>query len=210
MGKLDGSEKILCVRKSDINEFLENGFVEGHKARLLPRTEELENDPEEIQLVVYCVVVRKTRSGDIQYLAYRRAKSGAEGRLHGLISLGYGGHICEADTLGVSCQGWIPWVAAARELKEELGFTDAELAFAVIDHHMRIYTPEFGGVEAHHAGFLFMVNAGMDFEPRPTDDSVEHLGWLGAEELLSIEVNEFEAWSRVFRETFEESLRKEG
>jgi predicted NUDIX family phosphoesterase len=73
-----------------------------------------ETDPSVKQLIPYCLLVRGDR-----VLAYRRSKSGGEGRLHGLWSVGVGGHINPVDG---GRSGDVVYVnGLLRELKEEVG-----------------------------------------------------------------------------------------
>jgi len=80
------------------------------------------------QLIPYVLVLC---NGKI--LRYRRGKGGQETRLHGLYSVGVGGHISEEDQ-GLFSTGIGYHDAMRRELREEVAIDDAkEIAAAVIN-----------------------------------------------------------------------------
>jgi len=82
----------------------------------------LETDERFRQLVSYMVV-----SFEDQVLVYRRTKKGGEGRLHGLLSLGVGGHVNIGD-VSQEGEGIDPtatvFSACQRELGEEIRVPD--------------------------------------------------------------------------------------
>jgi len=83
-----------------------------------PRSE-LETDESFRQLIPYVILVRES-----DVVCYRRAPSGTEQRLHGLLSIGIGGHVDLADIVVVDDQinlNRTLLVAAEREIAEEVG-----------------------------------------------------------------------------------------
>lgn len=87
-------------------------------SQYLPRAQ-AEQSPEYKQLIPYCIL----RRGDLVF-HYRRGKKGAENRLHGLRSIGIGGHINPED--GDVNQLLTYDKAVLRELQEELGYTASQ------------------------------------------------------------------------------------
>lgn len=73
----------------------------------IPRSQ-AEEDPSHKQLIVYFTVRDR-----MQFLSYWRNPKGGDKRLHGLLTMGFGGHVNTADKTFVG--------AVARELAEELG-----------------------------------------------------------------------------------------
>jgi predicted NUDIX family phosphoesterase len=89
---------------------------------------EAEQDKRYKQLIPYVLVICKDK-----ILRYRRGRGGQETRLHGLYSVGIGGHISdEDDGLFSSDRGY--QAGMRRELMEEIAVDDAkETAVAVIN-----------------------------------------------------------------------------
>ena len=83
-----------------------------------PRAE-LESDESFRQLIPYIVLVRRS-----EVVCYRRASSGGERRLHGLLSIGLGGHIdfgdVKIESQGIRLEDTL-LAAAEREIAEEVG-----------------------------------------------------------------------------------------
>jgi predicted NUDIX family phosphoesterase len=89
---------------------------------------EAELDRRYKQLIPYVLIISKNR-----ILRYRRGKGGQETRLHGLYSVGVGGHISEEDH-GLFTQGFGYAEAMRRELMEEVAIDVLkEAAVAVIN-----------------------------------------------------------------------------
>src|ERR1700744_5551327 len=89
---------------------------------------EAEQDKRYKQLIPYALIIYGDR-----ILRYRRGKGGQETRLHGLYSVGVGGHISEEDT-GLFSKGPGYHEAMKRELMEEVAIdVTKEMAVAVIN-----------------------------------------------------------------------------
>lgn len=204
MGKLDGSELVLTVdavmaRKNlaldpgspafrpplhgpgrgwrELNDILNSG-------RFSPRTAALEADETRLQVVTYGVLCR---SGT--FWAYRREPSGTEGRLHGRMSVGVGGHVNPSDSApppGVPGQGEWPAsfmvrLAIARELAEEVG----------ADPHQ--FTLRFEGylfddgdaVGRVHLGLVYLVDVPAGWDPTPAPE-IGVVGWRTPAELEAL------------------------
>ena len=89
---------------------------------------EAEKDKRFKQLIPYVLVLCQDK-----ILRYRRGKGGEETRLHGLYSVGIGGHISEEDS-GLFTQGIGYQEAMRREVMEEVAIDEvSEAAVAVIN-----------------------------------------------------------------------------
>lgn len=141
------------------------------------RTPELESDETKLQLVVYCLV--KTSDG---YLTYRR--KGAEGRLHGLRSIGFGGHVEDGDG---SVEDIIT-VNLHKEMTEELPdlhLTDNTIEFVGLLHNPS--TP----VGRVHLGLVYLVDIGESLVGYPIIESSE----CGTVTCQKFEGDDYEPWS---------------
>lgn len=162
-----------------------------------------EINPSLKQLIPYAVVMR---AGKV--LAYRRGTSGGEGRLHGKVSIGVGGHINPVDIQPITIEGHTftskSLLALIRELKEELG---VELGSGGINRILfQGYVNEEVNPTGHvHLGLIYTVHlfddAEVVFEHSLTDPT-----WLPARELHPSEslADELEYWSAQLVDEFYE------
>jgi len=143
---------------------------------------EAELDKRYKQLIPYVLIL----CGD-RILRYRRGKGGQETRLHGLFSVGIGGHIAdEDDNLFSAHRGYHDGMR--RELKEEVDIEATnEVAVALInDDSTEVGQVHFGVVHVMHVA---------------TEDVVGHRSGIVAPEFVSIaeatkDLNAYETWSR--------------
>ncbi|HEY1787641.1 MAG TPA: hypothetical protein VGJ73_05770 [Verrucomicrobiae bacterium] len=134
-----GKEKVLCFERSLFEKLgVFQGMsleIEKYMPALTTRSnvlyldrDQVENDSRYKQIIPYALIL----CGD-KILRYRRGKRGVESRLHGLYSVGVGGHILEQDNWLFS-RGLGYREAMHRRLKEELDIdVTGELAVAVIN-----------------------------------------------------------------------------
>jgi len=158
---------------------------------------EAELDKHYKQLIPYALII----CGD-KILRYRRGKGGQETRLHGLYSVGVGGHISEEDnSLFEHARDSIGYHdAMRRELQEEVDIEVAkETAVAVINDD----SVEVGYV---HLGIVHIVQ--VDNE----DVANRRSGLVGAEFVPLSEATKnldaYESWSRFCLEHLDELLKK--
>ena len=153
-----------------------------------------EHDPRYKQLIPYVLILCNDR-----ILRYRRGKGGQETRLHGLYSVGVGGHIAEEDHgLFSAAQGYQDGMR--RELIEEVAIEDLqEAAVALINDD----STEVGQV---HFGVVHIA--------RVPDESIasRRSGIVGPEfvpiEEAVREAAACESWSRFCLENLEALLAK--
>ena len=84
------------------------------------RRGDMEEDPAYKQLISYCII-----TNDDETLVYKRLEGGGESRLHGLLSIGVGGHmndVAEEDDIEGKLR-----INAARELSEEVGLAEDDV-----------------------------------------------------------------------------------
>lgn len=145
------------------------------------------------QILAYITV----KCGD-EYLTYSRSK-GAETRLHGTLSLGFGGHVDIQDSyalvnltgeLNITYQDILKY-SASRELEEELNFIkdfEFKTNSIILDT-----TNDVGKV---HLGLPIFVeiNSKDDVKADPSEISLPE--WKTKEQLLS-EISSYENWSQL-------------
>ena len=166
------SESILVVRREYLAPYLTEDFglitegveeivrvIEAHH-EFRPRPE-METDPAYKQIIPYVLVTRGAEAFVMQ-----RLKKGGEQRLHGLLSLGVGGHINPVDEAGgsaltaglrregvrfVSCptcgRTQIDLIALAQEVEQRLQGLEREITVAVMGCVVN------GPGEAHEADY---------------------------------------------------------
>ena len=150
------SESILVVRREYLAPYLTEDFglitegveeivrvIEAHH-EFRPRPE-METDPAYKQIITYVLVTRGAEAFVMQ-----RLKKGGEQRLHGLLSLGVGGHIDPVD----EAEGSALTAGLRREVDEEVAVERAAslTPLGVINNDR----DEVGRV---HLGFLFRLEA---------------------------------------------------
>lgn len=154
----------------------------------------MENDESFKQVIPYVVI----RSHDRKTLVYRRGGSGGEGRLHGLRSLGFGGHINPIDKL--TEDDVMPGIdvvlnAVNRELEEELSI----LPFALVSPPQLalLVNNDLDPVGRVHIGAVFYAILKLDV--REIGDilhGIEDATWMTDEEIFDCP-DEFEEWSKL-------------
>ncbi len=200
-------ERVLCFERKLLDEL---GVFQGlslEVERYLPvlassshllylNRSEAEHDKRYKQLIPYVLLI----CGD-KILRYRRGKGGQETRLHGLCSVGVGGHISEEDHgLFTSDRGYQEGMR--RELMEEVGVDAAsEPPLAAINDD----STEVGQV---HFGVVHVV--------RVSDESIAggRSGIVGPEFVRMADAiknaSGTESWSRFCLERLEALLAKAG
>jgi predicted NUDIX family phosphoesterase len=153
-----------------------------------------EQDKRYKQLIPYVLVIRNDR-----ILRYQRGRGGQESRLHGLYSVGVGGHISEEDH-GLFSTGFGYHEGMRRELMEEVALDEVkEAAVAVInDDSTEVGQVHFGVVHVVHAAHEAIVGRrsgilGPEFIP--IVDAVKNLSG-------------YETWSQLCLENIESLLSK--
>jgi predicted NUDIX family phosphoesterase len=198
-------ERVLCFKRKLLEELgvfqgisLEvEKFLPAMTARsnvlYLNRTD-AEEDKRYKQLIPYALIICNDK-----ILRYRRGRGGQETRLHGLYSVGVGGHISEEDN-GLFSNGLGYHEAMRRELMEEVAIDFVkEAAVAVINDD----STEVGCV---HLGVVHIVHV--------ADETVSgrRSGIVGPEFISMGEAvknpSAYESWSRFCLENLDALLSK--
>lgn len=200
-------ERVLCFERNLLERL---GVFQGlsqELQRYLPVVTATENvtylnrsaaelDKRYKQLIPYVLIVC---NGKI--LRYRRGKGGQETRLHGLYSVGIGGHISEEDNgLFASQQGYEEGMR--RELKEEVDIEGGKQpAVALINDD----ATEVGYV---HFGVVHVMQV-------PHEKIIGGRSGIVAPEFVSFDeakkdLSVYESWSRLCMERLDELLTKAG
>lgn len=186
-------ELVLCFRRSDIpNDWLGRETALGlgkealanlpiENAVFAPRSE-AETDHGMKQLIPYCLLMDSAGC----LACYPRA--GSESRLHGLWSLGVGGHVNSGDNTGdipSTLRGGLE-----RELREELpGISEDDLAAASF---IGVINEELTDVGMVHLGLVYVVPVrGKKPDPGP---ELQGLRWVARSELQGYNL---ELWSKL-------------
>lgn len=198
-------ERVLCFQRQLLEEL---GVFQGLSldvAKYLPTVtapsqitylnrSEAEQDKRFKQLIPYVLIL----CGD-RILRYRRGKGGQETRLHGLYSVGIGGHIAdEDDNLFSANRGYHDGMR--RELKEEVDIDAAnDVAVAVVDDD----GPEVGFV---HFGVVHVLQVS-------NEAIVGRRSGIVAPEFVSIaeatkDLSTYETWSRYCLEHLDSLLTR--
>lgn len=162
-------------------------------ARGVDRTPELEQDETKLQVVVYTLV----RSPDGRYMTYRR--KGAEGRLTGKRSIGFGGHV-HLTSPGTDKHNNKEHVRAEalRELEEELPTLSKE-ALDTLKHIGYMYDPNTP-VGKVHLGILYEVSIqDSDISAIEQQESPE-CGQVQCLPFCLTDTAEYESWSVLARD----------
>lgn len=164
---------VMCVHKDDTGFNWRND----QWTCWLPK-DDAETNARFRQVIPYCAIRRSTG----EFLVYGR--SGGEGRLHGLLSFGVGGHIESGETIIEGMD---------RELNEEVKIQGCEepeyLGKIALDDNL---------VERVHVGLAFLVDC-SDAEPATDENGqVELAGakWMYLHEIEQ-QLEQFENWSKV-------------
>jgi predicted NUDIX family phosphoesterase len=173
----------LLIRRGLITEHTDELLeLIAEKRVFLPRAE-AECDSSHRQIIPY---VALTRGGEV--FATRRLKSGTEARLHGLISLGIGGHI---DKIRDGDDSGTVMRALRRELREEVDAPGADLSNLRFCGFINDDSNEVGSV---HLGLFCTLEVTGDVFVRETHKLSGH--WLRRAELSAL-AGEMETWSAL-------------
>ena len=200
-------ERVLCFRRTLLEEL---GMFQGlslEVGKYLPvvtsashlvylNRSEAEQDRRYKQLIPYVILICR-----VQILRYRRGRGGEETRLHGLYSIGIGGHISEEDHLLFSRNvGYQEGML--REIREEVDIEQVrEAVVGVInDDSTEVGYVHFGVVHVMEVAEERVVGRRSGIvspEFRPICDVVKDL-------------SSYESWSRLCLENLEMLLKKAG
>ncbi|MCU7557119.1 NUDIX domain-containing protein [Macrococcus capreoli] len=200
MNKFD--EQIIVVNRETIfshekNHF--NGFISIEDQKALEiyetlskyevkRRGDMEEDPSYKQLISYCILENEND----EILVYERLTGGGESRLHGLSSIGIGGHMNQLDDTQIE---GVLLENAARELEEEVGVKDVNPQSLNLIGFINDDDNEVGRV---HIGLVFKLRVKQD-EVFVNETDTLKIEWKPEHTLMKDA--EYESWSRIIIES---------
>lgn len=203
---LSGKEKwAMCWLTEEVDEILANASNEKAKLEQLLQLKPFmvsrtvcETDKRFLQVLPYIMV----HDGEGNYLSYERPITSGENRLHGLKSIGFGGHMDRLPSI-LDIHAHIV-DEALRELNEELGvpndsFNYSQLFSTVTNKNFKVIRIKDTETEAVHLGLLLDFKVDPDFI-RPQESEISQLKWSKLSELkqqVRDMPEDFERWSRV-------------
>lgn len=200
MSKFD--EQIIVVPRDilfDNESHAFNGFIREDNAKSkaifntldqyeVKRRGDMEEDSSYKQLISYCILENENQ--DI--LVYQRLSGGGEARLHGLASIGVGGHM--NDVPGEDDVMAIIEDNTSRELLEEVGLSVENTSGL---QHVGFINDDTNEVGQVHTGVVFKVKVQKDqVEVRETDTL--SIQWQSLEDINDL--SKFESWSALILE----------
>lgn len=200
MNKFD--EQIIVVNRETIfnhekNHF--NGFISIEDQKALEiyetlskyevkRRGDMEEDPSYKQLISYCILENEND----EILVYERLTGGGEARLHGLSSIGIGGHMNQLDDTQIE---GVLLDNAARELEEEVGVKDVNPLNLNLIGFINDDDNEVGRV---HIGLVFKLKVKAS-EVYVNETDTLKIEWKPENTLM--QDAEYESWSRIIIES---------
>lgn len=200
MNKFD--EQIIVVNRETIfnhekNHF--NGFISIEDQKALEiyetlskyevkRRGDMEEDPSYKQLISYCILENEND----EILVYERLTGGGEARLHGLSSIGIGGHMNQLDDTQIE---GVLLDNAARELEEEVGVKDVNPLNLNLVGFINDDDNEVGRV---HIGLVFKLKVKAS-EVYVNETDTLKIEWKPENTLM--QGAEYESWSRIIIES---------
>lgn len=149
------------------------------------RRGDMEEDPSYKQLISYCILENE----DDEVLVYERLTGGGESRLHGLSSIGVGGHMNDVPE-AVTVEEVIR-ENAARELEEEVGLNKQDVANMELIGFINDDQDEVGKV---HIGVVFKLKVNKSSVEAVETDTLK-IEWADQSELLNHK--NYETWSSL-------------
>ncbi|MCE4956255.1 NUDIX domain-containing protein [Macrococcoides caseolyticum] len=200
MNKFD--EQIIVVNRETIfshekNHF--NGFISIEDQKALEiyetlskyevkRRGDMEEDPSYKQLISYCILENENN----EILVYERLSGGGEARLHGLSSIGIGGHMNQLDDTQIE---GVLLENAARELEEEVGVKNVNPQNLNLIGFINDDDNEVGRV---HIGLVFKLKV-KQREVFVNETDTLKIDWVSETGLMNDA--EYESWSRIIIES---------
>ncbi len=185
-------EKILVVKRACLADYLRtNGLITTNCDEIISiikdnfefiDRDDAENDPSYKQIIPYVALV----FGD-KVFTTQRLNKGTEERLHGLLSIGIGGHINKGDLDGAEdplTEGML------RELKEEVLIKRPGCLIPI-----GLINDDSNEVGSVHLGLFFKIEVGEDVE---VIEKEKLLGkWYKIPELKNLEKGRMETWAEI-------------
>lgn len=149
------------------------------------RRGDMEEDPSYKQLISYCILENEND----EVLVYERLTGGGEGRLHGLSSIGVGGHM--NDVPNATNVEEVIRENAARELEEEVGLSKKDVENMELIGFINDDQNEVGKV---HIGVVFKLKVQKESVEAIETDTLK-INWVNQFDLSNNE--NYETWSSL-------------
>lgn len=186
------SEQILVVKRVCLSDYLRtNGLITTNCDEIISiiknnfefiDREDAENDPNYKQIIPYVALV----CGD-KVFTTQRLNKGTEERLHGLLSIGIGGHINKGDLETAAdplAEGML------RELGEEVYIKEPGEMIPI-----GLINDDSNEVGSVHLGLFYKMKVGKDVE---VIEKEKLLGkWFSISELKKSEEGRMETWAEI-------------
>lgn len=193
--------------KDGFNTISFNRFYEGANAHLVVRRrQELESNENYLQILPYVAIVRRNGNAsfnpkELKFASYYRPVSGGESRLHGNLSIGFGGHIDLGDVVTTPDQDVIDLqktvqASMSRELKEEVGLDETHQVFL----EFGLITDKSNSVGRVHLGMVSFLDIDDQTKLHPEVSEVDFAGEFTAQELMDKELAGeivMENWTKI-------------
>lgn len=146
-----------------------------------------EQDSNYLQLIPYIALIDITDQEKGKVLVYQRGKAGAEGRLHGKFSIGFGGHVNdEPNVENGTTVITVLAKTAERELEEEVGLLPTkemyqEIYEGVVNSSV-MYLPT-SNVELVHAAVFIVLQVNPKDLCAVEQDVIDRHKWMTASEI---------------------------
>lgn len=210
------SKLAACVSKADLDAFFTEAgatvtedlvTLTGPKVlglfnlkQTLQKRPECETDESVVQILPYITLVVEEEVNGTKvnkYLTYRRPITGDENRLHGKLSLGWGGHI-ELTHESANMKGFVFTSECLRELREELSiFVFDVLVKNALTHSAVLYYQPNDEVGKYHLCVSLVIKINKNIHRiRPKTQEAINVAYLTKEEILTQNSPaDIEAWS---------------
>lgn len=185
------------VDKGILHVGMEDFIQAGSEHLILAQRGKLEQNESFRQVLPYVVLFKQDDDG-VKLIPYRRTSAGGEGRLHGNVSVGYGGHIDLADVRfdddSVIDLGATIACAVARELQEEIRITGVEGEIPM--YEMGLLLDNSNEVGRVHMGVVLLGGLAPEAVIVSNEEAVEVMEPMTPEELLASGLP-LESWTEV-------------
>lgn len=140
---------------------------------------------------------------DNKFAAYRRTPKGNESRLHGMVSIGFGGHVDLGDLVFDTANSVVDiektiQLAAEREINEELDM-DAEVNIIKETTLKGKIVSNLSPVDRVHIGLVTVIDIDSD-NVKAAEEKLNFIGFHTIEALLDLEP--LEAWTEGLLKSF--------
>lgn len=192
----EGHDRSVCLMQlADFAAMTEGRLI-------IAQRNKLETDPRYRQVLPYAVLYQMTEQGCVIY-PYRRGAAGGEARLHGNVSIGFGGHVDLAD-VKFSADSVIDVIGTvlagcSRELKEELTLTDEQLSRSQV-LELGTLLDNSNDVGKVHMAYVLMIQLPTGIVIESNEDAIEVMQPMTPRQLLDAGLP-LESWSEAVLET---------